>query len=35
MLRVLQLIHANAAESAEWIRRHTSAAIERATGVTL
>jgi len=32
LLAALQIIHANAGESPEWIRRHTSAAIAKATG---
>lgn len=32
LLAALQIIHANAGESAEWIRRHASAAIALATG---
>jgi hypothetical protein len=32
LLQALELIHANAAESVEWIRRHTSAAIAKARG---
>ena len=34
MLRILETIHANAAESPEWIRHRTSAAIAKATGET-
>ena len=32
LLATLRIIHANAAESVEWIRRHTAEAIARATG---
>lgn len=32
LLAALESIHANAAESAEWIRHRTSAAIAKATG---
>ena len=32
LLATLRIIHANAAESVEWIRRHTAEAIAKATG---
>ena len=32
LLAALHIIHANAGESPEWIRRHASAAIAKATG---